>query len=420
MNNSLVDAQRALFAAYDRRFAEAVAALPERRPWVEAEREEIRAIARRCLGIRIGWKPTVTVRHRTRTCGQGFVIEHLRATSWPAVHASADLYLPAHAGMESVPAVLLGCGHGKGGKRFAEYQRMAAHLVRLGAAVLVPDNIGQGEREPMGHRDAVTPFACGTSLQGLIVLETMGWLDWLERDSRVDARRVAVIGNSGGGTLSLFLGALREELAAVSSSGYPSSFAFVARKEKRHCACNVIPGIVGQLEMWHLLGCVAPRPLLICQGDHDSLFPNDLFRQTAERVRGVYGEAGAARAFQAELVPGEHGWDANRRQLIGRFLARALSLPHEDVAEAPPPLVDPGTRCLPCWPEGALDTRRLSEHITGHASTDADKAFADTYPLPSSLDDWLPAASSAETRHVLAQFEAFLAQPTGDRKCTKH
>ena len=404
------ESPHSLFAEYDRRFASAMARVPVRRPWVADERAEIVRVAKACLGVREEWRPTITIRQSRRTCAQGFVVHHLRATSWPDVHACAHLYLPAHAGMERLPAVLLCCGHGQGGKHCPGYQQMAAHLVRLGAAVLVPDNVGQGEREPMGHTDAVAPFACGTSLQGLIVMETMAWLDWLRQDSRIDASRVAAIGNSGGGTLSLFLGALREDLVAVSSSGYPSTFEFVARKEKRHCLCNVLPGIVGQLEMWQLLGCIAPRPLFIAQGDHDVLFPNDLFHRVARQTREAYARLEAGDAFQAALVSGEHSWDAGRRERIGEFLARALELPHDTVSEPDLPLISAAATCFSSWPVGALDVTGLAEKLSGR-SVPLETRLWDVFPIPAIAHRPPHQTPRGDLRRILAQFEAFLNFP---------
>jgi len=137
---------------------------------------------------------------------------------------------------------------------------MARQITRHGVLVLVPDNIGQGEREPMGTAIVSKPFACGLSVQGLIVMETLAWVKWASQHPDVDPQHLAAIGNSGGGTLTVFLAALCPELAVLSSSGYPSTFEFVARKEKRHCYCNILPGILNELEMWQLLGCFAPKP----------------------------------------------------------------------------------------------------------------------------------------------------------------
>ena len=286
-----------LFDRYERRFAKARLQLPHRNPAQAADREAIACTAKECLGIRDEWIPTIKTETASRAEFDGGRIELLRASSWPGTAASALLYVPISDGSGRLPLVVLCCGHGKGGKLSSTYQRMARHLTRRGAMVLCPDNIGQGEREPMGHRTCVAPFACGLSVQGLIVMETLGWIAWARKEARVARERVAAIGQSGGGTLTVFLAALCPKLAALSSSGYPSTFDFVARKEKTHCHCNVLPDIVGRLEMWHLLGSFAPRPMFIFQGSADPLFPEDLFYHTARKVRHVYRLLGAEQEF---------------------------------------------------------------------------------------------------------------------------
>lgn len=366
-------------------------------------------VAKECLGIRDEWVPTIRAEKVREAAFDGGRIEMLRATSWPGVTATALLYSPADATGQPLPLVVLCCGHGKGGKLSDGYQRMARHITRRGAMVLCPDNLGQGERVAMRHSDCVKPFACGTSVQGLIVMETLGWIAWALKQSRVDARRVAAIGNSGGGTLTVFLAALCPELAVLSSSGYPSTFDFVARKEKNHCHCNILPGVVGQLEMWHLLGSFAPRPLFIFQGDGDPLFPPDLFHHTARKVRQVYRARGAEKAFEARVMTGGHSWDAPRNIALGQFLARHLGLKRsperEDENE---PLLTEKDRCLAVWPADALTTDALAERLTGRRVNDGVRlwdVFPPSVPRDARLED---IASRGSTRQILAQFEAFM------------
>lgn len=128
-----------------------------------------------------------------------------------------------------------------------------------------------------GHSPHYEVFTEEITMNRRDAMKMLGWIGWARRQQRVDPERLAAIGQSGGGTLTVFLAALCPELAALSSSGYPSTFDFIARKEKTYCHCNLLPGVVGQLEMWHLLGSVAPRPLYIFQGSEDHLFPEDLF-----------------------------------------------------------------------------------------------------------------------------------------------
>ena len=251
---------------------------------------------------------------------------------------------------------------------------MAWRLSGQGCAVLVPDNIGQGERVAMGHHDVVAPFRCGCSLQGLIVMETIGWLRWAQMDGRFDKKRIAAIGNSGGGTLTLFLGALcRDDLAALSSSGYPSSFAFIAAKEKTHCHCNILPGIVGNLQMWQLYGCFGPKPLFLFQGQNDHLFPEDLFHMVCRRTALAYSMYGSAPAFRSAIFSGGHPWDNDRRIALATFLADSLGL---DTASEPAHFPEKGPgNCYAAWPEEALTTDELTTQITGVSACEKDELY---------------------------------------------
>ena len=398
-----------LFEHYERRFAEARLRMPDRNPAADADRDVITRAAKECLGIRDEWVPAIRAEKAREEAFNGGRIEMLRASSWPGVTATALLYLPADAADRPTPLVILCCGHGKGGKLADGYQRMARHITRRGAMVLCPDNLGQGERAAMGHSDCVKPFACGTSMQGLIVMETIAWLRWALKQPRVDPRRVAAIGNSGGGTLTVFLAALCPELAVLSSSGYPSTFDFVARKEKKHCHCNILPGVVGRLEMWHLLGSFAPRPLFIFQGDGDPLFPPDLFFHTARKVRQVYRARGVEKASEARVMSGGHSWDVPRNVALGQFLARHLSLKRSPGPESEKePLLAENDRCLAAWPTGAFTTDTLAEQLTGRRVNDGVRlwdVFPPQVPRDARLED---IASRGSTRQILAQFEAFM------------
>lgn len=403
-----------LFAAYEKRFSQAVENLPVRRPWVDREREDILSLVQRCLGIRSSWIPKIQPEFHATSHHDGFVIEHLQFHSWPEVQGAADLYLPRDSEAKQCPVVLLACGHAAGGtgKRGPRYQRMAAHLARHGIAVLVSDNIGQGERKAMGHADVVDVFTCGLSVQGLIVMESMGWLRWLQQDPRFDSGRIAAIGNSGGGTLTLFLGALcAGELAAVSSSGYPCTFDYIARKERKHCHCNVLPRIVGELEMWQIYGCIAPKPLLLFQGTQDHFFPADLFRQISRKVAAAYEYRSAGGQFQSHLIVGEHRWDESRRILLTEFLCRTLCVPFDlqliNETGDLPDLPD----CIAEWPADAVNADALARQLTGYhgpAARHLWEVFPSDIELPETT--YLPALD-ADVRQIMAQFEAFLKQP---------
>ncbi len=327
-----------------------------------------------------------------------YTVEHQAFDSWPGVKGAANLYLPKSE--LPVPWILLCCGHGGNGKLNPGYQAMARHLAANGIAVLVPDNIGQGERVPMGHRYAAAPFHVGLSLQSLILQEFCAHIKAACSNPRFNREKLGAIGNSGGGTATCFLAAFADELSVMVSSGYPSTFEFVARKEKVHCCCNVLPGLVGKLEMWQLYGCFSPRPLLLFQGRGDSLFSADLFKSTARRVAAVYHEMRYPTNFESTLTAGEHSWDAERITLTGDFLCRHFGL--RKPADQPAMNSNLISRVnIAEWRDEFLDVPRLCKLLTGQ--TPVSNSIYELFPHPDGVTDQNAVAFYIQTKLFTGQ-----------------
>ena len=396
------------YASYNARFLQVMAKLPALSPWLEPDRAAILERVKTCLAIEDHLYPAISGVTGRTIRQPGYTVDLLQAESWPGVRCAANLYRPDAPAGATYPLVLLCCGHGAGGKLNPGYQAMAARLVRQGAAVLVLDNIGQGERVAMGHHHPVTPFACGLTIQGLIVMETIAWLRWAKALPDIDNTRLAAIGNSGGGTLTLFLAALCPELAELSSSGYPSTFEWIARKEKKHCHCNLLPGIVGQLEMWQILSLFAPRPLFIFQGSEDHLFPEDLFYALSRQVAFAYAKAGVPDRFRFASIPGPHPWFNAKRYQLASFLAETLGLaPAEELPDDVLETLGPEETCYPIWPQGALTVDELSVRLSGR-HPEPDLSLWDVYPPTCHLPETAGSGPRGDHRQIFAQYEAFL------------
>ncbi len=387
----------------ERRVFAALAAAPVRRMCHPEERQEVRSLLERSLGTDRIPAPVLRVEAAGSRRLDGCSLQLLRGESWERTALSAHLFCPD--APPPWPVVLICCGHARHGK--TGYDAMGLRLARQGAAALIPDNIGQGERVAMGHSCVTAAFAAGISVQGLIVRETLAWLDWLRGDQRFT--RLGTAGNSGGGTLTMCLGALSDKLEAMASTGYPSSFELIARKQKKHCHCNLFPGSLGRYEMWELYALFAPRPLLLLQGANDVLFLRDTFLATARRVRDVYGAMGAGPDFSSAVPPGEHSWDAGRRALIGAFFARyfGLRLPEPDDEAQADLLTTEFGQCLEQWPANACDTDTLAWKLTGLAPRPAPPLW-EVYP-PEIPPPWPEVSERGATEQILAQMACFLS-----------
>jgi len=188
-------------------------------------------------------------------------------------------------------------------------------LALRGYVVLAPDLRCFGERLDWNPPDH---YACDTNLvhavmAGLNPLAQNLWdmaraVDVLQAHPLVDPARVGVAGLSYGGTMSLFLAAWDDRLAAAVVSGYFSSWAESHKMPWNMCGSQVLPGMLGRIEHVDLGALVAPRPLLVESGTDDDLFPAPVATAEAERLLAVYEALGAGDRLVHDVFEGGHEW----------------------------------------------------------------------------------------------------------------
>ncbi len=233
----------------------------------------------------------------------------------------AYLLVP-HSRVETGPAVLAVHGHGPGKTEACGLERTgtpnadyAHQLAVRGYVVLAPDLRCFGERLDWNPEDH---YACDTNLvhavmAGINPLTQNLWdlaraLDVLEAHPLVDPGRIGMAGLSYGGTVTLFLAAWDERVAAAVVSGYFSSWAESHKMPWNMCGSQVLPGMLGQLEHVDLGALVAPRPLLIESGTADDLFPWTVAAAEVEKLRIVYATLGASDRLVHDVFEGVHEW----------------------------------------------------------------------------------------------------------------
>lgn len=141
------------------------------------------------------------------------------------------------------------------------------------------------------HNPAMGALMLGRTLLGERVYDVDRGLDYLFTRDDVDRSRLGVMGNSGGGTVSLFSGALLDRITHVLPSCCFSTFKD-SIMALNHCVCNYVPGLLTTAEMSDVAGLIAPRPLVIVNGERDDIFPIEAARVSFEKLRLVYEEAG--------------------------------------------------------------------------------------------------------------------------------
>lgn len=120
----------------------------------------------------------------------------------------------------------------------------------------------------------------------------------------VDKERIMLMGNSGGGTATVYAAAIdkRISLAMPSCSvcTYKTSIAAMF-----HCVCNFVPNIANYFDMGELGGLIAPRALVVVNGREDEIFPEEGVEEAFSVIKSIYKAAGAE--DRCRLVTGEGG-----------------------------------------------------------------------------------------------------------------
>jgi dienelactone hydrolase len=134
-------------------------------------------------------------------------------------------------------------------------------------------------------------------------------IDVLQAHPLVDPGRIGMVGLSYGGTVTLFLAAWDERVAAAVVSGYFSSWAEAHKMPWNMCGSQILPGMLGRLEHVDLGALIAPRPLLVESGRYDDLFPAVVARQGCDQLGAVYASLGVGEdRIVHDMFDGGHQW----------------------------------------------------------------------------------------------------------------
>jgi len=163
----------------------------------------------------------------------------------------------------------------------------------------------QQQVSPHGCHDATMhALMLGRTLIGERVHDVDRGIDYLATRGDADMRMIGVMGNSGGGTLSVFSAALLPRIAYAMPSCYFCTFRD-SIMSIYHCADNYIPGLLKYAEMADVMGLFAPKPVVIVAGAKDTIFPISATRKAFKDVQRIYRASGAGE--RCHLVVGKEG-----------------------------------------------------------------------------------------------------------------
>ncbi len=299
----------------------------------------------------------------------GYRIEKVIFESQPHFYVTANLYLPA-TGDAPHPAVLYPLGHELGGKSNPTWQQMLVTLARRGYVALTWDPLGQGERVQIFDgdlhgsklRSATTEHTIqgtqclltGEDIARYTIWDGIRALDYLLSRKEVDPTRIAVTGNSGGGTHSAYLAALDDRIKIAAPSCYITSWHWMLKTIGPQDAEQVFPGwLADGLDYPDLIYAAGSKPYLMLSAIRD-FFPIDGARETFREARHFAN----LQMFEAD---DGHGYSDPRRLAAYDWLSRYLRDREDTAPEAP--ITPESAETLYCTATGQVATSLGGETV---------------------------------------------------------
>ncbi len=296
---------------------------PTRQAW-ELLRTKIRARLWELLGQTPPRPLVPDVETLSREKCDGYWLERFRFDNGAGSTVPGVLLLPVQ-GKPKAPAILYCHWHGdeydKGKIELlnADHtpQAPGPALARRGYAVLAIDAYCFGERNGRGPGGPEEKGAAGEttaskfnlwlgrSLWGMILRDDLMALDYLATRPEVDASRIGVTGMSMGATRSWWLMALDDRICAGVAVACLTRYQnlIVRGGLKCHGIYYYVPGLLNHFDTEAVVALIAPRPLLLMNGDEDGGSPIEGIKTIEAKVRPAYALYSAVSAFDSRIYP---------------------------------------------------------------------------------------------------------------------
>jgi dienelactone hydrolase len=341
----------------------ALARFPDRASW-DAYAAHVRERIQQGAGLSPWPKRTPlnpVIRHKRDY--DGYSVENVVFESIPGYFVTGNLYRPLNA-KPPYAAVLSTHGHSRAVAKLEDYdgharfapgmQARCATLARMGAVVFSIDMFAYGDSMQLVGQDAHrNPVALTLHLWN-----GMRALDFLTGLEGVDSKRIAVSGESGGGTQTFLLTALDPRVAVSVPVVMVSSYFFGG------CACE--SGLPIHRSSDHFVNnamiaaLAAPRPMLVVSDGKD--WTQHVPQTEFPFLQKIYGYYDATKnVANVHLADEGHDYGPSKRAAMYRFVAERLGLNLAAVRGA----------------DGQIDESRVTTEKAAQL-----RAFDAEYPIP--------------------------------------
>jgi cephalosporin-C deacetylase-like acetyl esterase len=226
----------------------------------------------------------------------------------------------------------------------------------------------------------------GSNAATYFIWDAIRSIDYLLSRPEVDPTRIGVTGNSGGGTLSAYVGALDERVRVAVPSCYITSWKMLWDTiGPQDAEQNMVPFIANGLDFPDFAIAFAPKPYLINAAIQD-FFPIRGTRATFREAQRIYRVMGAADQIKLFEADDGHGYTKPRRESAYSWFGKHfLSLPGPIEEQAMTPDLD---HILQVTPSGQVVTTYADAESMSSLNASSARAIKPDFPELEGEAEW--------------------------------
>ncbi|WP_437188241.1 GDSL-type esterase/lipase family protein [Planctomicrobium sp. SH668] len=272
-----------------------------------------------------------------------YTIEKVFFESFPGMYVTGNLYRPKHKSGK-LPGVLATHGHAHNGRfhinppaNVAEELRIggedfqsgahsylqarAVQLARMGTVVFLYDMMGEADGKVLSHRQGFSDTESSLWLHNKLGLQTWNSIrsiDFLQSLPDVDPEKIAVTGESGGGTQTMLVAALDPRIQVA----FPA--VMVSTGMQGGCICENADYLRVGINNIAIAALCAPRPLAMSGANDWTIDIETLGLPELKQVYGFYDKADLVHAKTYKQF--YHNYNQVARELMYDWFNTHLSL----------------------------------------------------------------------------------------------
>ncbi len=254
----------------------------------------------------------------------GYTIEKVSFQTYPGFYLAGNLYRPLPGAVATThPGVLIAHGHWDEGRMAdtpnGSIPARAITFARQGYVAFTYDMVGYNDTRQVTHRVWANDrrhWLWGISEMGLQTWNSLRALDFLLTLPDVDKNRLAITGESGGGTQTMMLGAIDDRLAAVGPC------VMVSHSMQGGCLCENAPGLRVDYSNMEIAACAAPKPQIMVGAAGD--WTRTMLTVEGPSVASIYALYGKPDNLEYALFPFNHNINQTSREAVYSFFGKTL------------------------------------------------------------------------------------------------